>query len=131
MDSLKRQFVHRRPLLNRALKSKASRLGILSASITILLVIALLTVSPNRYRSISLEKDVDIPAYRLPEPKSYDEPYPPNWRYRENAVKDAFLHAYRAYEYNAFPADELWPLSHAPRQKSASNPVEDFADSHI
>ncbi|KAF8522523.1 glycoside hydrolase, partial [Gautieria morchelliformis] len=35
---------------------------------------------------------------------------------RENAVKDAFLHAYQAYEYNAFPADELWPLSHVPRQ---------------
>ncbi|KAF8499489.1 glycoside hydrolase, partial [Gautieria morchelliformis] len=27
---------------------------------------------------------------------------------RENAVKDAFLHAYQAYEYNAFPAGEFF-----------------------
>jgi mannosyl-oligosaccharide alpha-1,2-mannosidase len=114
-----RQSGHRRTMLNRALKIKVTRLGTLSASITILLVLALLAVSPTRFRTISISKDTDIPSYRMPEPKDYDdEPQAPNWRYREKAVKEAFLHAYRAYEDNAFPADEVWPLSHQPRQKS-------------
>lgn len=79
-----------------------------------------------------IAKDVDIPAYRVPEPKSYDdEPKPPNWKYREKAVKDAFLHAYQAYEHNAFPADELWPLSHEPRQKLAFSHVIHVTNPHI
>ena len=123
---------HRRTIFNRALKSKVSRLGTLSAAVTVLLVIALWTVTPARFRPIMIAKDVDIPAYRVPEPKSYDdEPKPPNWKYREKAVKDAFLHAYQAYEHNAFPADELWPLSHEPRQKLAFSHVIHVTNPHI
>lgn len=115
-----RQSIYRQARYNRALKSKASRLWALSATITILLLITFLTVSPIRFRSISIEKDPSFSLYRVSEPKSYDdEPDAPNWKYRERAVKEAFLHAYHAYESQAFPADELWPLSNKPRQKSA------------
>lgn len=132
MESATRHFGHRRTLLNRALRSKVSRLWTLSAAITVLLVLALLTVSPKRFPTLSIQKEIDIPKYRVPEPKFYDdEPDAPNWRYREKAVKQAFLHAYRAYEDNAFPADEVWPLSHKQRQKSALNYVGNMVDTYI
>lgn len=36
---------------------------------------------------------------------------PKEWQRRADAVKEAFLHAYNTYESNAFPRDELRPLS--------------------
>jgi len=33
------------------------------------------------------------------------------WRRRASTVKEAFLHAYNAYESRAFPMDELRPLT--------------------
>ncbi|GJJ07900.1 hypothetical protein Clacol_002106 [Clathrus columnatus] len=56
------------------------------------------------------------PNYQL-SPKFYlDEPKPPNWSYRQQAVKEAFIHAYRAYEEHAFPADEYYPIAGTGRQ---------------
>ncbi|KAF8582178.1 glycoside hydrolase family 47 protein [Ramaria rubella] len=111
------RFGPQRTLLGRTLKTKASRLGTLSAVVTIFLVLALWIASPKYLPRVAIQKDVEIPAYRMPEPMSYDDELDaPNWKYRENAVKKAFLHAYQAYEDNAFPADELWPISNQPRQ---------------
>lgn len=113
-------FTRRAMEHRRALKSKAFRLGAFSTSITALLFLAFLTMSPTRFRPVLIQKDLGLSEYRVSEPKSYDdEPNPPNWNYRKQAVKKAFLHAYQAYEYHAFPADEWLPLSNKPRQKSA------------
>ena len=108
-----------RGLLRRALKSKAYRLATLSLTVSVLVLVAVWTVAPQTLYSVPLDAaQAGFPAYRMPEPMSYDdEPHPPNWAYLENAVKQAFLHAYRAYEENAFPADEYCPLSNKPRQK--------------
>ena len=36
---------------------------------------------------------------------------PPDWVFRAEKVKDAFIRAYVAYEKHAFPHDELLPIS--------------------
>ena len=40
-----------------------------------------------------------------------------NWDARANAVKQAFVHAYRGYETHAFPEDELLPLTNSSETK--------------
>jgi mannosyl-oligosaccharide alpha-1,2-mannosidase len=118
MEYGSRQPVFRRTLFSRAFKSKASRLMTISVTVSFLFLVALWTVKPKRLYSVPLGADPVIPAYRMPEPMFYgDEPDSSNLKYRQKAVKHAFLHAYRAYEENAFPADEYWPLSNKPRQK--------------
>jgi hypothetical protein len=56
-------------------------------------------------------------------------PYPPEhfedanlepphvWKDRADKVRQAFIHAYRGYEYNAFGHDELRPLSNKAKDK--------------
>jgi mannosyl-oligosaccharide alpha-1,2-mannosidase len=119
MEHASLQPIHRRSLLSGILKSRATRLGTLGAFVTLLLVLGLWSSSPSITRvPLSIEKDKDVQYSRFSEPKIYDdETDQPNWSYRERAVKDAFLHAYHAYERNAFPADELAPLTNKRRQK--------------
>ncbi|KIJ46884.1 glycoside hydrolase family 47 protein [Sphaerobolus stellatus SS14] len=108
--------MNRRPLLSRLIKSRAARVGTLVA--VFLLLVLILWSSPSTTRPyISPDKPIVIPAFRKADPKTYqNETDTPNWEYRRDAVKDAFLHAYSAYEENAFPADEYWPLTKAARQ---------------
>lgn len=40
-----------------------------------------------------------------------------DWKARANAVKQAFVHAYRGYETYAFPQDELLPLTNTTEMK--------------
>lgn len=122
MERGTRSPLMRSRIFSRTFSSKTARfVGVLAVLAFILLIS--LTGSPIRLRllpfgSTRLDTKTIVPAYRVPEPLYFeDEPSPPDWKYRENAVKKAFLHAYRAYEANAFPADELSPLSNKPRQK--------------
>lgn len=115
--------IKRSKIFPSSLAYKHARLIGFTALLAFFLLITLWTGVPSRLRSIPfggtpLDAEIGVPAYRVPEPLYYeDEPSPPDWRYRSDAVKKAFLHAYHAYESNAFPADELWPLSNKPRQK--------------
>ncbi|KAF9071588.1 glycoside hydrolase [Rhodocollybia butyracea] len=45
------------------------------------------------------------PLYRPPTASAND------WKIRAHSVRDAFVHAYKGYRDNAFPADELAPMS--------------------
>ncbi|KAF8511343.1 mannosidase [Hysterangium stoloniferum] len=118
MEHASPQPINQRSLLSGILKSRATRLGTLGAFVTLLLVLGLWSSSPSITRvPLSIEKDKGVSYSGPSEPNVYeDELHRPNWSYRESAVKDAFLHAYRAYERNAFPADELSPLTNKRRQ---------------
>jgi len=118
LDNASCSPLRRRTLLSRALKSKAARVGTLGAAFLLLVLMLWSTPSVNRIPLLSFDKQRKIPIHRQAAPKLYDdEPMSTSWEYRKNAVKDAFLHAYHAYEENAFPADEYFPMSKAPRQK--------------
>jgi hypothetical protein len=65
--------------------------------------------------SIDLPFTNSKPDYKLPEAPSYEHDWPKSKR--AEAVKEAFLHAYRSYELYAFPKDELRPLSNLTVQK--------------
>lgn len=56
--------------------------------------------------------------------------YSHNWprERRAEAVKEAFTHAYSAYEQNAMPADELRPLKNVSVQKYVTAKTDHFPD---
>ncbi|PSR83662.1 hypothetical protein PHLCEN_2v5669 [Hermanssonia centrifuga] len=63
---------------------------------------------------LPLGGDRDVPPPRFPSVESTGDPV---WQGRAQQVKDAFVTAYKAYHKNAYPHDELTPISNGHSDK--------------
>ena len=112
------QFDHKVPgpptrlqdLLARVSASRRARYG-LSAALVLLFVIAVYAVTGGQYFYQDRPPGWQPGAGENATEVVAGGATPPEWVYRAERVKSAFVRAYAAYEQHAFPHDELLPLS--------------------